>query len=134
MVFDCIAYLIEHRNRAVGRDELIAAVWGKTDVAYSLLGQLVAKARRALGGSGSDTNVIRTIPGFGYQWVAALSRQDDREAESDSEIEVTDASGVPVAQSIVGNRRVTVGVLATGSAGACDLGPHMAGKKSRSPK
>ena len=25
---DCLTHLIEHRDRAVGRDELIAAVWG----------------------------------------------------------------------------------------------------------
>jgi DNA-binding winged helix-turn-helix (wHTH) protein len=31
-VFDCLVYLIEHRDRAVGRDELIAAIWGKVDV------------------------------------------------------------------------------------------------------
>lgn len=32
-VFDAVAYLIEHRDRAVGRDELMAALWGKADVA-----------------------------------------------------------------------------------------------------
>jgi hypothetical protein len=31
-VFDCIAYLIEHRERAVGRDELISAVWGRAEI------------------------------------------------------------------------------------------------------
>ena len=47
--FDGLAYLIEHRNRAVGRDELIAANWGKVDVSETLLGQTVVKARRAIG-------------------------------------------------------------------------------------
>jgi DNA-binding winged helix-turn-helix (wHTH) protein len=28
---ECLVYLIEHRDRAVGRDELIAAVWGRVD-------------------------------------------------------------------------------------------------------
>src|SRR5688500_14318141 len=69
-VFDCIAYLIEHRERAVGRDELIAAVWGRTDVTYATLGQFVIKARRALGGDGNDQHAIRTLPRFGYRWVA----------------------------------------------------------------
>ena len=27
--FDCLVYLIERSNRAVGRDELISAVWGR---------------------------------------------------------------------------------------------------------
>ena len=30
--FDCLGYLIAHRERAVGRDELISAVWGRVDV------------------------------------------------------------------------------------------------------
>ena len=41
-VFDCLVYLIEHRDRAVGRDELIAAVWGKLDVSDTLLGHNLA--------------------------------------------------------------------------------------------
>ncbi len=71
-VFDVLVYLVEHRDRAVGRDELIAAVWGKLDVTDTLLGQTVLKARRAVGDSGNGQNVIRTIPRFGYRWVADI--------------------------------------------------------------
>ncbi len=35
--FDCLAYLVERRERAIGRDELIAAVWGKAEVSDTLL-------------------------------------------------------------------------------------------------
>lgn len=72
-VFDCLAYLLEHRDRAVGRDELIAAVWGKVDVTDTLLGQTVLKARRAIGDTGGEQNAIRTIPRFGYRWIAELA-------------------------------------------------------------
>jgi DNA-binding winged helix-turn-helix (wHTH) protein/tetratricopeptide (TPR) repeat protein len=75
-VFDCLIYLIEHRDRAVGRDELIAAVWGKLDVTDTLLGQTVLKARRAVGDSGNGQNFIRTIPRFGYRWVAEIVAAD----------------------------------------------------------
>ncbi len=71
-VFDCIAYLIEHRTRAVGRDELIAAVWGRAEVSDTLLGQTVLKARRAIGDTGDEQCMIRTVPRFGYHWVAPL--------------------------------------------------------------
>jgi DNA-binding winged helix-turn-helix (wHTH) protein/tetratricopeptide (TPR) repeat protein/TolB-like protein len=71
-VFDCLVYLIEHRDRAVGRDELIAAVWGKLDVSDTLLGQTLLKARRAVGDDGNEQNAIRTIPRFGYRWVGEL--------------------------------------------------------------
>lgn len=69
-IFDCIAWLIEHRDRAVGRDELAAAVWGKADVTDAQLVQAILKARRAIGDTGEEQRAIRTIPRFGYRWVA----------------------------------------------------------------
>jgi DNA-binding winged helix-turn-helix (wHTH) protein/tetratricopeptide (TPR) repeat protein len=82
-VFDCLIYLIEHRDRAVGRDELIAAVWGKTEVTDTLLGQTVLKARRAVDDSGNGQNVIRTIPRFGYRWVADIAVDDGSAAPTE---------------------------------------------------
>ena len=83
-VFDCIAYLIEHRDRAVCRDELIAAVWGKLDVTDTLLGQTVLKARRAIGDSGDGQNAIRTIPRFGYRWIADLVVEERPDAAGET--------------------------------------------------
>jgi DNA-binding winged helix-turn-helix (wHTH) protein len=70
---DLIAYLVMHADRAVGRDELIAAVWGRTDVTDTVLGQTMLKARRALGDDGRQQFLIQTVPRFGYRWVGALS-------------------------------------------------------------
>lgn len=83
-VFDCLIYLIEHRDRAVGRDELIAAVWGKADVSDTLLGQTLLKARRTVGDDGSGQHAIRTIPRFGYRWVGEI----EVEAQSPPTVEV----------------------------------------------
>ncbi len=74
--FDFLVYLIEHRERAVGRDELIAAVWGKTDISDGMLGQTVLSARRALEDTGKEQQVIRTVFRFGYHWVAAVDTLD----------------------------------------------------------
>jgi DNA-binding winged helix-turn-helix (wHTH) protein/tetratricopeptide (TPR) repeat protein len=68
--FDCVVYLALHRERAVGRDELASAVWGRVDVTESVLNQTVLHARRALGDAGRAQHVIRTVIGFGYHWVA----------------------------------------------------------------
>ncbi|HVV97851.1 MAG TPA: transcriptional regulator, partial [Rhodanobacteraceae bacterium] len=84
-VFDCLIYLIEHRDRAIGRDELIAAVWGKAEVTDTLLGQTVLKARRAVGDSGNGQNVIRTIPRFGYRWVADIVVDDGAAAVQEAQ-------------------------------------------------
>lgn len=69
-VFDLIAYLVEHRDRVVGRDELISAVWGRTEAGDALLAQAVLKARRTFGDDGNAQHHIRTVTRFGYQWVA----------------------------------------------------------------
>ncbi len=71
-VFDCLAYLVEHHDRAVGRDELVAAVWGKTEISDTLLGQTMLRIRRELGDDGKEQRIVRTIPRFGYRWVAPL--------------------------------------------------------------
>jgi len=71
-VFDCLAYLVEHRDAAVSRDELIGAAWGRADVTDNVLGQIIARARHAVDDTGEDQRVIRTVVRFGYRWVAAV--------------------------------------------------------------
>lgn len=67
---ECLVYLVQQRERAVGRDELISAVWGRVDVSDALLAQTLLRARRAVGDTGNEQSSIRTVPRFGYQWVA----------------------------------------------------------------
>ena len=71
-VFDCIAYLVEHRARAVGRDELVAAVWARTSISDTMLGKAILAARRALGDDAERQALLRTVPRFGYHFVGAV--------------------------------------------------------------
>lgn len=66
--FDCLVYLVEHRERPVGKDELISAVWGRDDVSDNLLAQTVVRLRRSLGDAGNEQRCIRTVPRVGYRW------------------------------------------------------------------
>jgi len=77
--FDCIVYLVEQRERAVGRDELIAAVWGKVDISDGLLAQTILAMRRAFDDTGKEQNYVRTVVRFGYHWVAP-TRVDEEPA------------------------------------------------------
>lgn len=95
-VFDCLAYLIEHRERAVGRDELIAAVWGKVDVSDTLLGQTVLKARRAIGDTGNEQHAIRTVPRFGYRWIAQVGDPQPMPGMVAADAHVDDPTSVPM--------------------------------------
>lgn len=97
--FDCLVYLVQRSHRAVGRDELISAVWGRTDVSDALLGQTLARARRAVGDSGEAQSVIRTVPGFGYQWVAPVSTADIPAAEDETPPAVEPPSNPVAAES-----------------------------------
>ena len=70
--FDLIVYLLEHRERAVGRDELISGVWGRVDVSDNVLDQSVLKARKALDDLAEPRHSIATRPRFGFAWVAPV--------------------------------------------------------------
>lgn len=71
--FECIEHLLANRERAVGRDELVEAVFGRSNVSDAQLGQVVLRARRALDDDGNAQRVVRTIAGYGYRWVADVS-------------------------------------------------------------
>jgi DNA-binding winged helix-turn-helix (wHTH) protein/tetratricopeptide (TPR) repeat protein len=82
-VFDCLVYLIDNRDRAVGRDELVAALWGRVDVSDAQLGQIVLRARRAIGDDGNDQRYIRTMPKFGYRWLVDVRTVESMHADAE---------------------------------------------------
>ena len=79
-VFDLIAYLAGHRDRAVGKGELQGAIWPGVVVTETSLTQAIRKARRALGDEGSQQSVIRTVHGHGYRFVARTDDSGERGA------------------------------------------------------
>ncbi|GAB3381131.1 winged helix-turn-helix domain-containing protein [Lysobacter fragariae] len=68
--FDTLDFLVANRDRVVGKDELMAAVWAGRVVEENNLTQAIAALRRAFGTDGSDHRYIVTIPGRGYRFVA----------------------------------------------------------------
>jgi DNA-binding winged helix-turn-helix (wHTH) protein/tetratricopeptide (TPR) repeat protein len=104
---DCLVYLVEHRERAVGRDELISAVWGRTAVSDDVLAQTLLRARRAVGDTGNEQRAIRTVPRFGYRWILPV---DELAPETQPP-----ANDVATAPPAVAKRRIPgAGVLAFG--------------------
>lgn len=75
--FDTLSCLIEHRQRVVGKDELLAAIWPGRVVEENNLTQAVSALRRALG---SEHRYIVTVPGRGYRFVADVEDTDDLSA------------------------------------------------------
>jgi DNA-binding winged helix-turn-helix (wHTH) protein/Tol biopolymer transport system component len=69
--FDALAYLIEHRDRVVGKDEIIASIWHDVAVTDDSLIHAVSVLRRKLGDDRNDPKYIKTIPRRGYRFVGA---------------------------------------------------------------
>ena len=74
-VFDLIHYLVGQRERVVSKDDLLDAIWNGRVVSDSTLTSRINAARRALGDSGGEQRLIRTISRKGFRFVGAL-RQD----------------------------------------------------------
>lgn len=70
-VFIVLAYLIEHRERLVPKNELFEKLWVGRVVTDSTLTSRIKSARRALGDSGRAQQFIKTIYGKGFRFIAA---------------------------------------------------------------
>lgn len=71
--FDLLIYLIENRDRMVGRDELIEHIWQGRIVSDASLSTAVKQARQAIGDSGQTQTYIRTVPRRGFRFVGELA-------------------------------------------------------------
>lgn len=72
-VFDLLAYLIQHHERVVPKDELLDKLWPGQVVSETALTQCVMAARKAVGDDGNRQHTIKTQHGRGYRFVAPLT-------------------------------------------------------------
>lgn len=87
-VLSLLHFLIVNRDRLVTRDEIIEAVWNGRIVSEAAISSRIKSARHAVGDSGSAQNVIRTVHGRGFRFVADVNETDlcPATAEPDKEI------------------------------------------------
>ena len=76
--FDLLVYLIENRDRVISKDDLIASVWGGRIVSDSTLDSRINAVRKALGDSGKEQRLIRTMARKGVRFVSEV-RQTARD-------------------------------------------------------
>ena len=69
-VFDVLSHLVANRSRVVPKTELLDTIWGDRFVSESTLTSRIKAARRVVGDDGITQNVIKTVHGRGYRWVA----------------------------------------------------------------
>jgi len=71
--FDILHALVEHRDRVVGKAELLERVWPGMFVEENNLQVHVSALRKVLG-----RNAVTTVPGRGYRFTAAAASVDAR--------------------------------------------------------
>ncbi len=74
-VFDVLAYLVQHRDRVVTKQELLDKVWGERFVSEAALSSRLKSARKAIGDTGREQRFIRTIHGRGFRFVAPVTER-----------------------------------------------------------
>ncbi|HSN73270.1 MAG TPA: winged helix-turn-helix domain-containing protein [Steroidobacteraceae bacterium] len=71
-VFALLAFLVEHRERYVSKDEILEKVWDGRIVTDSAIASRIKSARKAIGDDGKSQRLIRTLHGQGFRFVAAV--------------------------------------------------------------
>jgi TolB-like protein len=75
-VFDLLVHLIHNRGRVISKDDLIAAVWERRAVTDAALATRLNSARVAIGDSGGEQRLIRTLQRKGVRFVGAVREFD----------------------------------------------------------
>jgi DNA-binding winged helix-turn-helix (wHTH) protein len=89
-VFDLLAYLIKNRERVASKDDLVAAIWGGRIVSESTLTTRINAARSAIGDSGAEQRLIKTLARKGLRFVGDV--QEEAKPEKVTPIGAGDAA------------------------------------------
>lgn len=72
-VFDLLVYLVRNRERVVSKDDLFETVWSGRIVSESTLTSHINAVRKAVGDSGEEQRLIRTIARKGFRFVGSVT-------------------------------------------------------------
>jgi DNA-binding winged helix-turn-helix (wHTH) protein/tetratricopeptide (TPR) repeat protein len=71
-VLSLLVHLVRHRDRLVGKEEIVHAVWNGRAVSDASIASRIRSARQAIGDDGERQSVIRTVHGRGFRFVAEV--------------------------------------------------------------
>ena len=81
-VFDLIVHLVRNRDRIVSKDELIETIWNGRIISEAALSSRINGARRALGDTGADQALIRTLHKRGFRFVGDVQTVDAADTDA----------------------------------------------------
>jgi TolB-like protein/tetratricopeptide (TPR) repeat protein len=80
-VFDLLEYVIRNRERVVTRDDLIGSIWGGRIVSESALSTRINAARSAIGDTGAEQRLIKTLARKGIRFVGSVREEPSAATE-----------------------------------------------------
>lgn len=98
-VFALLAYLIEHRDRLVTRDEIFSNLWSGRVVTDSALSSRIKSARKLLGDDGRSQRYIRTVHGQGLRFAAEVSLERQPAVPAGQSEEMSVSTEAPAAST-----------------------------------
>jgi len=109
-VFDILVYLVENRDRVVSKDDLIASVWRGRVASDSTMDSRINAVRKAVGDSGGEQRLVRTMARKGFRFVGELattSKSSKTQESSGTKLQqevhfCTASDGVRIAYALAG--------------------------------
>jgi TolB-like protein len=83
-VFDLLRYLLENRDRVVSKDDVFEHVWEGRIVSESTLTSRINAVRKAVGDTGKDQRLVRTIARKGFRFVGDVRVQSELKNDESS--------------------------------------------------
>jgi DNA-binding winged helix-turn-helix (wHTH) protein len=80
-VFNLLAYLIQHRDRLITKEELLEQLWAGRVVGEATLTSRVRAARKAVGDTGRVQRLIQTLHRRGYRFIATIEERPSDTAD-----------------------------------------------------
>jgi TolB-like protein len=110
-VLDLLICLVQNRNRVVTKDDLIASVWRGRIVSEATLTSRIYAARKAVGDSGQDQKLIRTISRKGLRFVGDVRTQGCDQSVAATALLPSDGGREPVHAALPLPERPAIAVL-----------------------
>src|SRR5579859_4170108 len=74
--FRLLEFLIENRDRVLGKEEIFRVVWTETSVSDNALTRAIAQIRKALEDDSRQPRFIETLPTVGYCFNGKLTHEE----------------------------------------------------------
>ncbi len=93
-VFDLLLFLVQNREQVVTRDDLLHSVWSGRIVFESTLTSHINAVRKAIGDTGKEQRLIRTVSRRGLRFIGKIEEQEL-------------PASIPIAATIIAGEKLT---------------------------